>query len=114
MKEMDIKSTSSCTSSPKVNSSQYSFNEIETDFVRQKIENLIRKSVIVHAKHEPGELELTIFVSPEIDSGMRLIFNLKSLNKSVPYKKFKMNTISSILHLVRHNIFLTKLDKKDA
>ena len=113
MKEIGIKSTSSCTSSPNVNSSQYSFNEIETEFVRQKIENLITKSVIAHTKHEPGELVLTIFVRPETDGGMRLIYNLKSLNKSVPYKKLKMSTISSILHLVRHNIFLTKLDKKD-
>ena len=96
MKEMDIKSTSSCTSSPNVNSFQYSFNEVETEFVRQRIENLIRESIIAHTKHESGELVLTIFVRLETDSGMRFIFN------------------KSALHLVRPNIFLAKLDKKDA
>ena len=45
---------------------------------------------------------------------MRLISNLGSLNKSVPYKKFKMDTMSSILCLVRPKVFLGKLDSNDA
>ena len=45
---------------------------------------------------------------------MKLILDLKSLDKSVPYKKFKMDTISSILQLVRPNMFLVKVDIKDA
>ena len=53
-----------------------------------------------------------IFVGPKADDGMKLILSLKSAIKSVPYKKFKMDTMSSILQ-VRPNIFLAKLDTKD-
>ena len=73
---------------PSTNSFQYSFNEVETEFVRQEIQNLQGKRVIAHTKHEPGELISPIFVRPKTDGGMRFILNLKSLNKSVPYKKF--------------------------
>ena len=102
------------TSLPSTNSFQYSFNELETEFVRQEIQNLLGKRVITNTEHEPGELISPIFVRPKTDGGMRLILNLKSLNKSVPYKKFKMDTISSILHLVRSNMFLAKLGIKEA
>ena len=55
-----------------------------------------------------------IFVRLKTDDGMRLILNLKSLNKLVPHKKSKMDTTSTILHLVRPEMFLAKLDIKDA
>ena len=96
------------------NSFQYSFNEVEAEFVRYEIRNLQGKRVIARTKHEPGKLISPIFVRPKTDGGIRLILSLKSLNKSVPYKKFKIDTISSILHLVRPNMFVAKLDIKDA
>ena len=46
--------------------------------------------------------------------GFRLILNVKRLNEVVEYKKFKMATISTILHLVRSGMFMAKLDIKDA
>ena len=109
IKGMHINITSSL---PNANSFQYSFNEVETELLRQEIENFIGKRVIAHTICEPGELILTIFVKPKTDSRMKLIFNLKSLNKLVRYKKFKMDTISSILHLIRPNMFLAKLKLK--
>ena len=38
---------------PKINSFQYSFNEIENEFVRQEIKHLLVKGVIAHTKHKP-------------------------------------------------------------
>ena len=43
-----------------------------------------------------------------------LILNMKRLNEVVEYKKFKMETVSTILHLIRPDIYMTKLDIKDA
>ena len=102
------------TALPSTNLFQYSFNELETEFVTQEIQNLLGERVLANTEHESEELISPIFVRPKTDDGMRLILNLKSLSKSVPYKKFKMDTISSILHLVRPNMFLAKLDIKDA
>ena len=81
---------------------------------RQGVRNLLGKRVNAHTKYEPAELISPIFVRPKRDGGMRLILNMKSLNRFVRYKEFKMDTVSSILHLVRPKIFLVKLDIKDA
>ena len=75
---------------------------------------MLGKRVIAHKKHQPEELVSPILVRSKTNGGMRLILNLKSMNKSVPYKNFKMDTIRSILHQVRSSIFLAKLDIKDA
>ena len=49
------------------------------------------------------------------DGSFRMILNLKQLiNKHIPKHKFKTETLSSILRLVRKNAFMVKLDIKDA
>ena len=55
-----------------------------------------------------------IFVRPKSDGGFRLILNLKALNQSVEYKKFKMQTLATTLCLIRPNMYMAKLDIKDA
>ena len=44
----------------------------------------------------------------------RMILNLKRLNENMPYIHFKMETIKSILTLVRPNCYMAKVDIKDA
>ena len=51
--------------------------------VRQKIQGLLRKRVTAHTKHKRGEFISPIFVKSKTDAGLRLILNLKFLNKSV-------------------------------
>ena len=48
------------------------------------------------------------------DGGYRLKLNLKKLNEKVEYKKFAMETIGTILQLVKQGVFMSKLDIKDA
>ena len=74
----------------------------------------LRKGVVVESYHEPGEYIFPIFVTEKSDGGYRLILNLKKLNKLAEYKKFKMETISTILCLIRPNCFMVKVDIKDA
>ena len=47
------------SSLPNTTPFQYSFNEVETEFVHNEIKNLIQKKVITQTNHEPGE-----FLSP--------------------------------------------------
>lgn len=79
-----------------------------------EIESLLKKGVVVQSHHEPGEYISPIFVTGKSDGGYRLILNLKKLNKLAEYKKFKMETISTILCLIRPNCFMAKVDIKDA
>ena len=96
---------------PAVKLYQYPFSKKEQEFVAAEIK---AKLVIVEKKHEPREFISAIFVGKKSDWGFRLILNLKRFNKFVEYKKFKMETISAILHLVRPGMCMAKLDIKDA
>jgi len=52
-------------------------------------------------------------LTPKSDGGFRFILNLKRLNSSVEKKRFKMQTLSSILCMIRLNMYTAKLDIKD-
>ena len=93
---------------------QHKFSSKENFFVESEINDLLRKRAISSCVHENGEVISPIFVRPKPDNKFRLILNLKNLNKYIEYIHFKMDTLSSILRLVRPNCFMAKLDIKDA
>ena len=103
------------SSLPNKKSFQYSLNEVETEFVRQarSTKSARKKSQCSHKVWACGTY-ITHLCQAQKRWWMRLILNMKSLNRFVRYKEFKMDTVSSILHLVRPKIFLVKLDIKDA
>jgi hypothetical protein len=82
--------------------------------MKAEIPNLLNKGVIVKSVHEEGEFISPMFLREKSDGGFRLILNLKKLNQVAEYKKFKMDTLSTILCMVRPNAFMAKLDIKDA
>ena len=79
----------------------------EQEFISAEIKTLLAKSVIVKTKHEPREFISSKFVRY---GGFRLTSNLQRLYKAIEYKKFKMETISTIIHLVRPSMYIAKLD----
>lgn len=92
----------------------YPTNEKMDIFISEEIERLIKKQVIERSQHEPGEYISPTFVIEKTDGGYKFILNLKKLNKEIDKKKFKMQTLKSILCLVRPNAFMAKLNIKDA
>ena len=74
----------------------------------------MRKKVIERTSHEEGEFISPNFITEKSDGGYRFILNLKRLNKEVDKVKFKMQTLKSILCLVRPDAYMAKLDIKDA
>ena len=79
-----------------------------------KIEKLLAKQVIAKCAHESGEYISPIFVQLKHDGTYRLILNLKNLNNGMPYVHFKMETLSSVLHLITPGCYLASTDLKDA
>ena len=79
-----------------------------------EVEKLIKKGVISRASHCQGEVLSPLFSRPKSDGSSRLILNLKRLNKRIPKQHFKMETISTILKLIQKDVFMVKLDIKDA
>ena len=99
---------------PKNMGSLYPANKRDNLKIGKEIEKLEEKGVVVQCEHEQGEYISPIFLTPKSDGGSRMILNLKRLNSSIEKKKFKMQTLSSILSMIRPNMYMAKLDIKDA
>lgn len=56
----------------------------------------------------------TLFLVPKNSGGWRAILNLKGLNLSVHYRRFKMHSLRSILAGVRRGDFLQSVDLREA
>ena len=93
---------------------QYPFNDKEDAFIESEIQNLIKKGVTKNSSHEPGEFISSIFLRENSDGGYRLILKLENVNESVEYKKFKMETLATIIQLIKPNMYMAKVDIKDA
>ena len=96
------------------NSVEYVTNLKEKMVITHEINKLLSQNVIVKCEPEKGQVTSPIFLREKSDNTHRLILNLKSLNKDVVYKHFKMDTISTILNLVDTDCFMTKIDIKSA
>ncbi len=64
--------------------------------------------------YEPGEYVSPIFVRPKKDGTTRMILNLKSLNQSVVYLHFKVDTLKDAIRLMKPSCYMASIDLKDA
>ena len=71
-------------------------------------------SFIKEICHEEKEFVSPIFISHKSNGGIRLILNLKQLNKNIEYHHFKMESINTILNLITKDCFMASIDLKDA
>ena len=76
------------------------FSPSETHIVKTLIQGLLQKGVIQESFHEEGEFILPIVIRSKKNGKYRFILNLKNLDKYVSYQHFKMDTITSCLHLI--------------
>lgn len=90
------------------------FSQEEMIFIDEELDRLWGKNIIVPSTHCPGECISPIFVRPKKDGSHRLILNLKSLNQSIVYRHFKMDTLQSAINLMTPNCYMASLDWKDA
>ena len=98
----------------KNNCLQYVFSPNEKQLLDTEICRLVNLGVLEESKNESIEFLSPIFQKIKPDGTCRMILNLKSLNKFIVYQHFKMETISSILKIVRPNMFFASVDLKDA
>ncbi len=71
---------------------------------------LLRKGVVEDTFHEDGEFISTFFLQEKKNNKGRTILNLKKRNESVKYYKFKMDTLQTILKLVKPNVYMATID----
>ena len=83
-------------------------------FIDSEIQNLLKKGVIVESTPELNEYISPIFLRPKKDGSHRLILNLKCLNQSVTYQRFKMDTIWTAIRMMSPRCYMASIDLKDA
>ena len=92
----------------------YSLSIFEQSVIDSEISKLLSKGVIAISWHEPGEVFLNVFVPKKEDGSHRMILNLKDLNVDVKYHHFKMDTVKSVIKMMKPNCFMASIDIKDA
>lgn len=98
---------------------EITFNSVEKDEVTLEIAQFLKKGIIKSVnlhdnKFLNGSCISNIFLRQKPDGSNRMILNLKHFNEMVDKKHFKMDTLNSVLPLMKRNCFLAKLDLKDA
>ena len=80
---------------------------------QEEVDKLLKKVVVVECEHEAVEYISPTFLRENTDRTQRFILNLKSLNKYLEYKHFKMQTLQTILTLIQTNCYMATIDLKD-
>ena len=90
------------------------FSDTESQIIETEIKKLLNKGVIVSTDRETDDFISPIFLREKKDGSHRMILNLKALNKSIVYHHFIMDTLGSVIRLIRPNCFMATTDLKDA
>ena len=93
--------------------SQKKFSVYESTVIQPEINKLLQKEVIIPTSNEPVQFISTIFLPPKPDGTHRMILNLKLFNKSVKYEHFKMDTLWTVIRMMKPNCYMASIDIKD-
>lgn len=76
----------------------------------ETVEKLCQSQVIELCSPISEQFVSSVFFRPKKDNTFRMILNLKHLNVSIEYHKFKMDTLRSVLHLVKPFCYIASCD----
>lgn len=86
----------------------------KSQVLSQEVENLAAKEAIQSVPNDREGYTSPIFLVPKSDGSWRPVINLKSLNRYVVTRHFKMESIRTVKGLMQKGDWLVKLDLKDA
>ena len=85
----------------------------ESTVIQSEINKSLQKEVIIPNRNEPGQFISTIFLRPKPCSTHRVILNLKQFNRSVKYEHFKMDTLWTVIRMMKPNCYMASIDLKN-
>ena len=94
---------------------QMIFDSNKKALIRAEIRTLLEKGAVKRVLPTEGQFLSTIFLREKKEPGKyRPVINLKELNSSIPYQKFKMETLKDVKNILQKDDFMVKIDLKDA
>ena len=94
--------------------SPLNFSPVETEIVDAEISKLLSKGVIVKTAREPNDYSCRIFTRTKKDGNYRIVLNLKTFNKFLKFKHFKLESIEDAFDLITEGCYFGSVDLKDA
>ncbi|KAL0199203.1 hypothetical protein M9458_007743, partial [Cirrhinus mrigala] len=84
--------------------------------MEQEVDTLLRKEAIevVPSHNRESRFYSRYFIVPKKDGGLRPFLNLRQLNRSVMWLKFRMLTVSQVVSQIRSEDWFVTIDLKDA
>ena len=86
------------------------FSRDEKECISVEVRKLFGKGASFH----PKQFISNLFTIPKKGGELRPVINLKPLNHCVEYHHFKMESLISLLDLMRPNDYMIRMDLKDA
>ena len=87
------------------------FSKQEEILVRQELDKLLHLGVIQESSIQEGDWVSNIFARPKKEKNkIRILLNLKSLNKIVKYTHFKMGGVQEVLDIIRPGSYMVTID----
>ena len=87
---------------------------VQSPLIDAEVEKLVQKGAIQPVHPCPGQFLSRIFAVPKKGGALRLVLNLKPLNRFMEKRRFKMENTSILRELVKEGDWMTSLDLKDA
>ena len=86
------------------------FTDFESDVIDKQIIAFLQLGIVEKTEHSSDEFISNIFIRDKKDGSHRLILNLVELNPFIAYHHFKMDTIESVINMMRPNCFMASID----
>ena len=85
-------------------------SKLETHAIDVEIADFLDKGIIEKTCHSEPEFISNVFTREKRDGSRRVILNLSALNPFIEYHHFKMDTIETVIGLMRSNCYMASLD----
>ena len=91
------------------------FNREEEPLVIQELERFLDLGILEKSSIQPGDFVSNLFTRPKKEPGrLRIIANLKNLNKFIKFVHFKLEGIEAALQLVQPGAYMVNIDLENS
>ena len=89
-------------------------SDYEFHIIDQQTKEFLQLGIVEKAAHAQQEFVSNVFSRHKRNGSSRLILNLVHLKKCIQYHHFKMDTIETVMNLMRLNCFMASIDLTNA
>ena len=90
------------------------FAKYEVDIIDEIVDNFLASGMIERTINTNDDFVSNVFIRNKKNGSHRLILNLINLNMFIEYHHFKMDTIETVINLMRPNCFMGSIDLANA